>query len=243
MLFISARRQCVFSCAGLVLLLSLFSCAAFADPPADIFPIKTVYFGVNLGGGSTEWKYLVDTSDSSQTGNTPVAVSEGGPSWGAVFGYAMSKNFAIELQYMQFANSAIDMGSGSQYTDQNGNPVTNIGSRTDAYSLSGKFLAQIGHTRLRAFAAIGVGTVERTDPLVNYEFNVDTGVSNYTGKNRTISCVTPYLSSGLVYSFNRHWMLESGFQYYTGFGKSQVYPVSGFIPFAWDGYARLAYQL
>ena len=223
-------------------LLSFLAFAAQSTFADNIFPSKTVYFGVNMGGGSTEWKYLVDTVDgSNQSGNTPISVSEGGPSWGAVFGYDVSKNFAIELQYMQFANSDIVLGPGSNYYDQNLNPVTSIVSRTEAYSLSGKFLAQIAQTHMRAFAAVGVGTVIRTDPLVNYKFV--NGSSNYTGKNGSASCITPYLSSGLVYSFTRHWMLESGFQYYTGFGKSEVYPVASFIPFAWDAYGRLAYQL
>jgi len=56
------------------------------------------------------------------------------------------------------------------------------------------------------------------------------------------SCITPYMSAGLNYSFTRHWILESGFQYYTGFGASEVEPVNDFIPFAWDVYGRLAYQ-
>lgn len=219
------------------------------DFSKNIFPTKTVYFGVNLGGGTTEWSYLVDTTDADQVGgNTPVHVTEGGPSWGVALGYDVSKNFDIELQYMQFANSNIDLGENSQYTDQNGNSITNIVSKTQAYSLSGKFLAQVGHTHLRAFASVGAGVVVRSDPLVGYHFTPSDnpplyGSSNYTGKNSDVTCVTPYLSSGLVYSFTRHWMLESGFQYYTGFGQSNVYPVGTFIPFAWDAYGRLSYQI
>ena len=171
-----------------------------------------------------------------------MGVGEGGHSWGVVIGYDLNRNFAIELQRMQFADSKIVLGPNSNYTDQNGNPVQDITSETDAYSLSGKFLVQVAHTHVRAFAEIGAGMVERTDPLVNYKFNSNTGVSNYTGASRTISCMTPYLASGLVYNITSHWLVESGFQYYTGFGESQVYPVANFIPFAWDAYGRLAYQ-
>ena len=57
------------------------------DKLANLFPSKTVYFGVNMGGGSTEWKYLVDTMDpDGDNTETPSAVKEGGPSWGVVFG-------------------------------------------------------------------------------------------------------------------------------------------------------------
>ena len=246
-----------FGLIGCVLLFPFSSLQAKTQSSTSdhsLFPSKTFYFGINMGGGSTEWKYLVDTTDQNPSGATPVNVSEGGPSWGAVIGYDVSKNFAIEAQYMQFADSNINMGPNSGYVQQtynpilgNGNPVLGFVSQTAAYSLSGKFLAQLGHTHMRAFAAVGVGIVERTDPLVNYQAYPDNSPdqpqSNYTGANHTISCTTPYLSSGLVYSFTRHWMLESGFQYYTGFGKSEVYPVAGFIPFAWDAYGRIAYQL
>lgn len=226
--------------------LVMFSAEATAVTDS-IFPSKTVYFGLNVGGGSTEWRYLVDTTDANDPSyTTPSAVTEGGPSWGAVLGYDVSKNFALEFQYMQFANAHITLFETSPYVDQNGNNIAGIVSHTDAYSISGKFLAQLGHTHLRAFAAVGAGLVERTDPLVNFQVSTNPNpppFSNYTGKSSTLSCITPYLSSGLVYNFTRHWMLESGFQYYTGFGRSELNPVSGFIPFAWDAYGRIAYQL
>jgi hypothetical protein len=213
-----------------VLPLSFFASCCLAknedgDSLSYLFPSKTVYFGVNIGGGYTTWKYLVDTRDAPPDPidpSTPIAVNEGGPSWGVVAGFDVAKNFAIELQYMQFADSHISF-------DQNGYDTYgyySIVSKTDAYSLSGKFFVPVGNrTHLRAFAAVGVGTVERNDVI------------------NKASCVTPYLSSGLDYNFTRHWIVEGGFQYYTGFGASELNPVNDFIPFAWDGYARLAYQL
>ena len=194
---------------------------------SNLFPSKTVYFGVNLGGGWTEWKYLVDTTDPQDLTDavTPTNVTEGGPSWGVVFGYDVSKNFAIELQYMRFANSDITFDEFGQISYNLSSPT--IVSKTDAYSLSGKFLVPVGvRTHLRAFAAVGAGLVQRSDII-----------------NESASCLTPYLSTGLDYNFTRHWIVESGFQYYTGFGASQEYPVTNFIPFAWDAYARLAYQI
>lgn len=237
-----------FSLRVLLLLGSLFSLSCVnADNLDYLFPSKTVYFGLNMGGGSTEWKYLVDTVDppgSSPT--TPTSVSEGGPSWGVVFGYDLSKYFSIEAQYMRFADANINL-TNTVYVTAAGNPIDNMISKTQAFSLSGKFFAQVGHTHLRAFAAVGVGVVKRTDPLVGYTNDgpqyQDPPWSNYTGENKSTSCVTPYLSSGLDYNFTRHWIIETGFQYYTGFGASQVTPVSSFIPFAWDAYGRLEYQL
>lgn len=210
-----------------------------------LFPSRTVYFGVNVGGGSTEWKYLIDTTDprgpydpDGPTDNsTPTAVNEGGPSWGVVFGYDVAKNFAIELQYIQFANSLVTFdsnGCGSYFG--NANTTCTMTSKTDAYSLSGKFFVPVAHTHVRAFAAIGAGLVERRDPLVDANPTLQPS-------GATASCVTPYMSSGLDYNFTRHWIMEGGFQYYTGFGASEVDPVDSFIPFAWDAYGRLAYQL
>lgn len=212
----------------------LFSyCTSFAFIAIPFFPTKNVYFGVNMGGGSTEWKYLVDTIDPRDTSvTTPSAVTEGGPSWGIVLGYAVNKNFALEAQYIRFADAKINLYSDSPY------PIANMISKTDAYSVSAKFLAQVWQTHLRAFAAIGAGLVERRDPLVGFDSN-----KPFSGADKQTSCITPYLSSGLVYYFMHHWMVEGGFQYYTGFGKSQLDPVSSFIPFAWDAYMRLAYQI
>ncbi|OGT48455.1 MAG: hypothetical protein A3E82_03925 [Gammaproteobacteria bacterium RIFCSPHIGHO2_12_FULL_38_11] len=220
-------------CALLVLMFLFFSALSIAETKDIIFPSKAFYLGVNVGGGSTEWKYLVDTTDPSDTSyTTPESVTEGGPSWGLVLGYDLSKNFAIEMQYMQFANANIQLSQYSPY------PLSSMISKTDAYSLSGKFLVPMGHTHLRAFAAVGAGFVQRQDPLVNFDPDI-----TFTNNVKRTSCVTPYMSTGLVYSFTQHWMLESGFQYYTGFGASEVDPVADFIPFAWDAYARLAYQL
>ncbi|EKD77262.1 MAG: hypothetical protein ACD_42C00408G0007 [uncultured bacterium] len=212
--------------------------SAYSDT-SDLFPSKTVYFGVNMGGGYTTWKYLLDTTDQgSQQPSLPSRVKEGGPSWGVVFGFDVAKNFAIELQYMEFADAHVDFAPGSSYFDSNGNPVTSMVSKTDAYSLSGKFFVPVGvQTHLRAFAAVGAGLVERRDPLIDEDPN------GLPPGNVTLSCVSPYMSAGLDYNFTRHWIVESGFQYYTGFGASEINPVDSFVPFAWDAYGRLAYQL
>lgn len=190
---------------------------------STVFPSRTVYFGLNMGGGSTEWKYLVDTNHVDPA--TPKHVSEGGPSWGVVLGYVVKKNLELEWQYMQFANADIDL-SNSVFSYPELHGATHITSRTDAASFSLKFLTRFGHTHLRAFAAVGPGWVRRADALA-----------------KTKSAIAPYMSAGLAYNFTRHWIVESGFQYYTGFGRSSMHPVRYFIPFAWDAYARLAYQI
>lgn len=243
--FLKCKRLVTLS---LFLFLPVFCFAS--DDSSPLFPSKSFYFGVNMGGGSTEWKYLVDKTDlSGQTDSgTPTNVSEGGPSWGVVFGYDVSKNFAIELQYMQFANATIYFAPGSSYMYADGTNILSIVSKTHAFSLSGKFFVRIAKTHLRAFSAIGAGLVIRRDILVNYDddsgpYLTPPPFSNVDGQDGEASCITPYVSAGLNYSFSRHWMIESGFQYYTGFGKSQLTPVSSFIPFAWDAYGRLAYQL
>lgn len=212
----------------LSLLLFFVASLGIAESTDSLFPKKTVYFGINVGGGSTEWKYLVDTTDPADDAadtTLPTSVTEGGPSWGAVFGYDVSKNFAVELQYMQFANAHINFSPVDSIYALPPYNFTSMTSQTSAYSLSGKYLAQIARLPVRAFAAVGAGVVQRRDIL----FKGD--------------CVTPYLSSGLVYSASRHWMIESGFQYYTGFGDSELRPVNNYIPFAWDAYARIAYQI
>lgn len=237
----TSSTQFVFSSACVALLPFCVNCSAFAATDfSQVFPSKTVYVGLNIGGGSTEWKYLVDKSDGSipaAVTNTPETVTEGGPSWGCVLGYDLAKSFSIEFQYISFADAHIQFSPLSVYVIRD--HVDHMISKTDAFSLSGKFFAQLPHTRLRPFAAVGVGMVRRYDVLaltVGQPVPDDTTV-------KEIDCVTPYMSSGLNYSVTRHWMFESGFQYYTGFGAAEIHPVYGFVPFAWDAYFRIAYQL
>lgn len=217
---------------------AVFSDAVDSDPLAYLFPKKTTYIGVNLGGGSTEWKYLVDTVDGTipaSVMSTPESVVEGGPSWGIVFGYDVTKNLAIEMEYTRFADANIKFSPTSRYVliDH----VSQMISKTQAYSLSGKFFAQVAHTRLRAFAGVGASLVSRGDVLAR-----DNASSTNTTTIKTLSCMTPYMAAGLNYTAERHVLLESGFQYFTGFGQSEIHPVYGFVPFVWDAYFRLAYQ-
>src|SRR3989344_3129291 len=60
-------------------LLLFFSAPLFAMT----FSKNAVYVGINVGAGSTEWKYLVDKLDENGSLNvsTPSKVTEGGPSW------------------------------------------------------------------------------------------------------------------------------------------------------------------
>ena len=219
-------RRTLFMCAFFLFLMPLQSFALTQrQKVALLFPDWSMYFGVNLGGGATTWKYLVDTIDPpyAKTGVTPIKVKEGGPSWGLVFGVNVNRYFAMELQYMHFADSQIYLDPVIQNY-----PVTYMISHTQAYSLSGKFYLPLGDrlTAFRAFSAVGVGYVIRSDVI-----------------NKRAACVTPYMSAGISYNFTKHMIVESGFQYYTGFGASEILPVQHFIPFAWDAYFRMAYQL
>lgn len=219
--YLSIRLSVFFS-------LFLMSISVFAYAQSDLFRARSVYVGVNMGGGYTTWKYLVDKIDppgSPVKETTPESVQEGGPSWGVVVGFNVARNFAIELQYMQFANSKLtfDPDAALAYNLSDGTVPATIVSKTEAYSLSGKFFVPFANTRVRVFAGIGAGAVYRSDVIAH------------------TSCVTPYMSAGADYHLNPHWILESGFQYYTGFGVSELQPVSDFVPFAWDGYARMAY--
>lgn len=213
-----------------LLLFTVASTVFAAAPRSSVqsyFTSRSVYIGVNVGGGSTEWKYLVDSIDPIEfpaaRWATPKSVREGGASWGVVLGYNVSKNFAVELQYVKFSDVHMTFYKMSPYTLKDG--VTGMVSHTWAYSVSGKFFAQLAETHMRAFSAVGVGVVHRQDVLAK---------SNL--------CVTPYMSAGLNYALTHHIFLESGFQYYTGFGASEAHPVYDFIPFAWDAYFRFTYQ-
>ncbi len=211
-----------------MLLVSLFVAHSIVAAPKKqdarytLFPVRTFYLGVNIGGGATTWSYLVDKIDPFVTGATPTAAKEFGPSWGVVLGYNPIKNFSIELQYMQFADSHLTFRIDPGYNVYN-LTSPDVVSQTSAFSLSGKFYLPV-YAGLRLFSAIGADVVIRKDVINN------------------TSCITPYMSAGASYNFTRHIISETGFQYYTGFGASEVSPAKHFVPFAWDAYYRFTYQ-
>lgn len=183
------------------------------------------YFGGAVAYGKTTWPKLVDNEQNVLfqrlvEQSVPKSVVDSGVTWGGFIGYRFDKNFAAEATYMRYPNSRITFNEDTLYY-----PLTEFISRTQAYSLIGKFLYPLFNSRVDAFADAGVGFIRRSDVL------------------EKTTRVTPTFGVGLACNVSKHVMTEVGFKYYAGYGKSEIRPVKDFVPFIYSVYFRLGYRL
>lgn len=179
------------------------------------------YVGSTIGYGSTTWAELID-NDSWVS--TPIKVNEGGVDGGIFTGYEFGPHFAVEAQYLQFRKAQIFFNKDvSDYTQNDG--VSQMTSRTRTYSLETKFMAPIFSSPIRGFATAGAAVTRRSDVLAHTDHRL-----------------SPVFGAGFNYDVTKHVMSEFGFQYYTGYGKSENDPVYDYIPFLYSIHFKLAYR-
>lgn len=181
-------------------------------------PFQPFYLGTILGYGNTNWHQLVNDNGMTDY-STPIRANDDGTAWGFVAGYYLSPTFAFEATYIKYPDARIKFSEYSTYW-----PITHIFSRTHTYSLMGKFSTPIRLTKLRAFAGLGVAIIQRHDKLAN---TAHVGATFIGGFQRT---------------FNQHLLTEIGFQYATGYGKSNIHPAHEFIPFLYAVYTKIAWR-
>jgi opacity protein-like surface antigen len=193
------------------------------------------YAGVLTGYASTTWKGLVG-SDLPSLVSTPATAKEGGIEWGGLVGYQFNRGFSVELDYLNLPKASMTFNPISVYVvDDN---VTAMNSSTQAIALSTKIFAPMG-VRWRLFGKVGVEATHRTDDI--------TGVNNPSlPHSNTLAHfrwrVGAIFGVGFSYDINSHWMTQFGFDYLTGYGESNHYPVYTYTPFIYAGYINLAYH-
>ena len=210
---------------ALIIIFALTSITALANNDNDTarYP-NPIYLGITLGYGSTTWGSLIDKNKHSAANvATPIKVHEGGFVYGFYAGYEFSPYFAIETHYTHYQTADVYFLKTSDYYILY--KIKEIRSKTEAYNINAKVMAPFFHTKLRVYADAGAATIHRSDKLARTNWHLG-----------------PTFGAGANYLVNSHFMIEAGFQYYTGWGKSQVDPVDNFIPFLYDAQLRLAYR-
>ena len=200
-------------------------------PPANPFPAMwrahPFYIGTLVGYGSTDWNQLIAHCDDPNfclvSASAPISAGDSGLVWGFYMGYEIQPYFALELLYARFPNTTITFDEFSIYAFDYG--VTQMSSFTYAYSISGKWMVQMGSTGLRGFATAGATLTHRHDTLTN------------------VYHVNPTFGIGTNYVFPSRILLEIAFQYYAGYGKATLRPAIDYIPFLYSITARLAYRI
>lgn len=185
-----------------------------------------IYVGGLGGYGSTTWDGLVPNSNNKNAAmsmSTPIEVHEGGSVWGALIGYEINQNFAVEANYIKYPNADVIFDEFSLFTFDN-DGITQFTSKTEAYSLMGKIMMNLSSTRFKVYSSAGVARLHREDILINdWRF-------------------TPTFGVGITYPVSKHLMGELAGNYTAGFGESQLNPADTYYPFLYSVTARLAYR-
>ncbi len=182
--------------------------------PPEVHP---AYVGVSLGYGNTNWQQMISQDEITST-STPVTGKGSGVAAGIVAGYELSSHFAVEANYARFPTSHLTFELPNVYN------IESLTSRTNAYNIVAKFMVPVGSPKFKAFSEIGPAYVQRDDDMTN--------------KGR----IGGVFGVGVDYNINPRWLIELGFQYYTGYGESELKPVYDYIPFLYTLNMRLAYR-
>lgn len=209
-----------------VLLLTTVSSRVFAavdTPAAPILPTvlqHPYYVGLISGYGNTDWSQLV-SQDQASSANTPLSASGSGAIIGALFGYQLLQNIAIEAQYVHYPNSQVTL------LPDNGiyNGPNQFDSSTDYYALLAKVSAPFDHDRYEVFGTLGAARVVRSDVYVN------------------IHDFRPTFGFGLSDIQWTHWNLSLAFNYTPGTGTAAYNTVSDYIPYLYAGELILTYRI
>lgn len=184
---------------------------------------RNFYLGAMLGWGTTTWNYLVDRREFLAQLVTPDRVHEGGMTCGLFAGYQFTSFIALELQYLRCPRAKIYFAPLSWYVVMDG--VSEVNSNTDAYSLAMKVMAPVFHTPIKVFALAGGAMEHRADKLAKRKIN-------YGGT----------FGAGLRMPISNRIFAELIFQYYTGYGQTNIIPVYKYMPFIYTVDFSLAYR-
>ncbi len=176
------------------------------------------YIGGILGYGNTNWSQMV-SQDGASSNATPISAGGSGVAGGVFAGYELNPYFAVEGNYMYFPSANIQFTPGN--TTYGTDAFT---SHTNEYTVMAKFMLPLPNSKFRVFSEIGPAYVQRHDDLAD---------KGHIGGGFGV---------GVDYLMSQHWFAEAGFQYYTGYGVSELRPVYDYIPFLYTVNVRLAYR-
>lgn len=184
-----------------------------------------VYAGLMLGYGEPTWKQLADEGtdpgDTLTRESVPSYATGGGFAGGPFIGFQFSDRFTIELSYIKFRNTRMNFIPANFY----GIGSEGLKSQTEIYNMIGKFMVPLGLTKAMAYASTGLTIIHRHDTIVNRGF------------------ATPNFGAGFFYDITPMFLMQWGFLFTVGDGKSNVRPVKYYVPFTYMIHTSIAYRL
>lgn len=184
------------------------------------------YFGIAGGYGSTTWRGLLPANDDEtevMSLSTPKSVTEGGFAGGVLIGYELNPYFALEASYTRYPDATVTFDEMSLVTFQY--EITDLNTKTSVLALMAKIMMFIPNTSFRAFSSFGIANLYRSDKLTD------------------TSKLTPTFGLGLNYPVTKKIMAELAASYTAGYGKSQLNPCEGYVPFLYGALLHLVYRL
>jgi len=221
MIYRSLAKTLSYLLSGIFFSLFPISCAYAAH---GNYQYPHFYFGGVIAYGETTWPKLA-SKDPKVQNSVPKKAVDFGSTWGGFLGYQFDTAFAVEAIYMRYPNSRITFDDVTFYTVFDNYPDTELITRTQVYSLIGKFLYPLANARINAFIHAGVAFTHRSDALAK------------------VTRVAPTFGVGFMCNVSRRVITEVGFEYYVGYGRSELLPVNNYVPFLFSIYFRLGYRL
>ena len=184
-----------------------------------------VYAGLMFGYGEPTWKQLADEGtdpgDTLTRESVPSHASSGGLAGGPFIGFQFSDRFTIELSYVKFRTTHMQFIPANFY----GIGSEGLKSQTEIYNMIGKFMVPLGLTKAMAYASTGLTIIHRHDTIVNRGF------------------AEPNFGAGFFYDITPMFLMQWGFLFTVGDGKSNVRPVKYYVPFTYMIHTSIAYRL
>ena len=176
-----------------------------------VYAKGAVYFGVSTGYASTDWSMLKSKDVYPVNMSSPIAVRDYGTVATIEGGYWLTKQFAVQASCSLYPDSHITIGPNSFYWPDR-NTATTFTSKTRSYALLGQFNVPLNR-RYAGYASIGIEDVHRHDVLAK------------------IDHVGAIFGAGITADMDKNTQFKINFDYYTGYGKADMYPVKYYVPF------------
>ena len=171
----------------------------------------SLYLGMSTGYASTDWSMLKSKDVYPVNMSSPIAVRDHGTVGTVEVGYWLTKQFAIQGSFSTYPNSHITIGPNSFYWPDR-NTATTFTSKTNSCAVLGLFNVPI-NSRYSGYASIGVEDIHRHDVLAKTDH------------------IGAIFGAGISADINKKTQLKLNFDYYTGYGKADMYPVKFYVPF------------
>lgn len=213
-----------------------------APTSKNLWRRNSLYGGVSLGYGSTDWSLITtkNTNSNLATMSTPIKADDKGLVWGFFLGYQITKHFGLEAYYSSYPETKLIFAEGNYYFP--GNKRNTAFSETSVYGVIARAILEMNN-KLSGFIDFGMAIIHRKDKTAMCS-NTDTFGTCASADLKKVNAirVSPTFGAGVTYNITKKVISELGFQYTAGYGQSNMTPVFDYIPFLYSVYFRLGYR-